>query len=55
MLSIRETRDLIEGDEENSDVGIERIEDDMRNLGEVTFESWMKEKSRKGVHPQIGR
>lgn len=50
MLSIEECRKLIEGSEEYSDAEIERIRDDMRNLGEIIFESWMKEKNG-----QLGR
>ncbi len=45
MLSIEECRKLIEGSEEYSDAEIERIRDDMCNLGEIIFESWMKEKT----------
>ncbi len=51
MLSIEEARSLIEGNEEYSDAEIERIRDDMRNLGEIIFESWMKEKGNEKSLP----
>jgi hypothetical protein len=44
MLSIEETRALIDGGEGYSDAEIEQIRDECRILAEIAFESWMKEK-----------
>ncbi len=51
MLSVEEVRKLMDGGEEYSDAEIERIRDDMRNLGEIIFESWMKEKGNEKSLP----
>ncbi len=51
MLSIEEARALIEGNEEYSDAEIERIRDECQNLGEIIFESWMKEKGNEKSLP----
>ena len=51
MLSIEEARSLIEGNEEYSDAEIERIRDECQTLGEIIFESWMKEKGNEKSLP----
>ncbi len=51
MLSVEEVRKLMDGGAEYSDAEIERIRDDMRNLGEIIFESWMKEKGNEKSLP----
>ncbi len=49
MLSVKEVRELMDGGDEYSDAEIERIRDDMRNLGEIIFETWMKETKEKKI------
>lgn len=49
MLSVKEVRKLLDGGAEYSDAEIERIRDDMRNLAEIIFESWMKETKEKKI------
>ena len=44
MLSVEEVRKLMDGGEEYSDAEIEQIRDECQTLGEIVFESWMKEK-----------
>lgn len=41
MLSIKRTRELIEGSEKYTDEEIGKIRDDMRALAEIIFESWL--------------
>lgn len=52
MLSVEEVRKLMDGGKEYSDAEIEHIRDDMRNLGEIIFESWMKEKGNEKSLPR---
>lgn len=40
MLSIKEARDLIEGDEEYSDAEIEQIRNEIQSLAEIAFEQY---------------
>ncbi|QQR77480.1 MAG: hypothetical protein IPJ67_05150 [Candidatus Moraniibacteriota bacterium] len=46
MLSIEEARKLLGDDgKEYTDAEVEQIRDECRILGEIIFESWMKEKN----------
>lgn len=44
MLSVKEVRELIDGDEEYSDAEIEQIRDDMQILAEIAVESFIEKK-----------
>lgn len=46
MISIKKSRELIEGSEEYSDAEIEEIRDKLNALAELAFESWLKEKKQ---------
>jgi hypothetical protein len=45
MLSIKEARDLIEGDEEYYDAEIEQIRNEIQSLAEIAFEQYISGKN----------
>lgn len=47
MLSVKEARELIGGEEKYSDAEIERIRDDVQVLAELSFESYAKQRNDK--------
>lgn len=44
MLTIEESRKLVDGDEEYSDEQIVKIKDDCYALGQLAFDCWLEEK-----------
>ena len=52
MLSLEEVRKLLGEGKEYSDAEIERIRDECQTLGEIIFESWMKEKGNEKSLPR---
>lgn len=52
MLSIEEARKLLgEDGEKYTDAEVEQIRDECQTLGEIIFESWMKEKGNEKSLP----